>query len=401
MIGISKLYCGSVEPGDVLRYERSGEQLPSHMIQFASHKKPVVVYNCTRKCNLRCVHCYSESKNIDYSGELTTDQAKALIDSIARLGSPVILFSGGEPLMREDLLELMAYARSKKLRIVISTNGTLLNDTFLEEANKIGLSYIGVSLDGLEKVNDRFRGSIGAFQRALDGIRLTRKHGIKVGLRFTINKRNADEIDGIFDLMEKEQIPRICFYHLVYSGRGALLRDEDLANDETRKVVNQIIDRTADMHKRGFPAEVLTVDNHADGPYLYMRMALEGHPEAEKALKLMLMNGGNSSGNGIACVSWDGEVYADQFSRHRSFGNVLKRPFDEIWTDLSNEIMAQLKDKYPHVTGRCRQCRFLHACGGNFRARGETADNFWGVDPACYLTDEEISGERLTLEVNE
>lgn len=93
MIGISKLYCGTVEPGDVLRYERQGVQLPSHLVQFASNKKPVVVYNCTRRCNLRCVHCYSESKDIDYSHELSTDEAKAMIESLARLGAPVILFS--------------------------------------------------------------------------------------------------------------------------------------------------------------------------------------------------------------------------------------------------------------------------------------------------------------------
>lgn len=403
MIGISKLYCGTVEPGDVLRYERSGEQLPSHLVQFARDKKPVVVYNVTRRCNLRCAHCYSESKDIDYSGELTTEEARAMIDSLARLGAPVILFSGGEPLMRPDLLELMKYARDNKLRVVISTNGTMLSDEFLSRAKEVGLSYIGISLDGLEEINDRFRGHRGAFNLALDGIRRTQKAGIKVGLRFTINKRNSQEIEGIFDLMEKERIPRICFYHLVYSGRGASLREEDLSNEETRRVVDLIIDRTAEMHRRGFPAEVLTVDNHADGPYLWMRMKREGHSGADDALKLILMNGGNSSGNGIACVSWDGEVYADQFSRHRSFGNVRERPFDEIWTDGSIEKLAQLKYKYPHVTGRCRHCRFLYACGGNFRARAEAVTgDFWGVDPACYLTDEEITGERLTLEsINE
>jgi len=394
MIGISKLYCGTVEPGDVLRYERSGQQLPSHMVQFAKQKKPVVVYNCTRRCNLKCVHCYSSSADIDYEDELTTDEAKAMIDSLVRLGAPVILFSGGEPLMRKDLPELMKYSRDAGLRVVISTNGTMLTNEFLTIANDIGLSYIGVSLDGLREVNDKFRGVEGAFDKALDGIRRTMKHGIKAGLRFTINKRNAQEIDGIFDLMAEERIPRICFYHLVYSGRGSKLRAEDLTNEETREVVDLIIDRTAKMHESGFPAEVLTVDNHADGPYLYLRMLREDHPRAEDALKLMLMNGGNSSGNGIGCISWDGEVYADQFTRYRSFGNVRTRPFDEIWTDMSNEIMAQMKDKYPHVTGRCKDCRFLYVCGGNFRARAESVtDDLWGVDPACYLTDEEISGE--------
>ncbi len=399
MIGISKLYCGTVEPGDVLRYERGGKQLPSHMVQFAKQKKPVVVYNCTRRCNLKCVHCYSSSADIEYEDELTTDEAKAMIDSLTRLGSPVILFSGGEPLMRRDLPELMRYAKDAGLRVVISTNGTMLTDEFLATAKDIGLSYIGVSLDGLREVNDKFRGVEGAFDKALDGIRRTMKHGIKAGLRFTINKRNAREIDGIFDLMADERIPRICFYHLVYSGRGSKLREEDLTNEETREVVDLIIDRTAKLHESGFPAEVLTVDNHADGPYLYLRMLREEHSRAKNAMKLMLMNGGNSSGNGIGCISWDGEVYADQFTRYRSFGNVRERPFDEIWSDTSNEIMAQLKDKYPHVTGRCVDCRFLYVCGGNFRARAESVtDDLWGVDPACYLTDEEISGQKFKPE---
>ncbi len=399
MIGISKLYCGTVEPGDVLRYERRGERLPSHMVQFARQKKPVVVYNCTRRCNLRCVHCYSSSRDVEYSDELTLSQSKEMIDSLARLGCPVILFSGGEPLMHPHLLEMMAYAKDAGLRVVISTNGTLLTDEFLETASDIGLSYIGVSLDGLREVNDRFRGVAGAFDTALEGIRRTKAHGIKVGLRFTINKRNAQEIDGIFDLMIEEQIPRICFYHLVYSGRGSKLRDEDLTNDETREVIDLIIDRTAQMHGSGFAPEVLTVDNHADGPYLYLRMLREGHPRAADAMRLMLMNGGNSSGDGIGCISWDGEVYADQFSRDRSFGNVKERPFDEIWSDTSNEIMAQFKHKYPHVTGRCADCRFLYVCGGNFRVRAESVTGeLWGVDPACYLTDEEITGERFMPE---
>ena len=399
MIGISKLYCGTVEPGDVLRYEHQGKKMPSHLIQFAKRKKPVVVYNCTRRCNLKCAHCYSASDDIDYSNELSTDEAKEMIDSLARLGSPVILFSGGEPLMRPDLLTLMRHARDAGLRVVISTNGTLLTDDFLQGAKETGVSYIGVSLDGLEEVNDRFRGVKGAFRRALDGIRLTLAHGVKAGLRFTINRRNMNEINGIFDLMEAEKIPRICLYHLVYSGRGSRLRDEDLSPEQTREVVDLIIDRTAQLHESGFPAEVLTVDNHADGPYLYLRMLKENHPAADDTLKLLLMNGGNSSGNGIGCISWDGEVYADQFSRDRSFGNVRKRPFDEIWTDDSIEVLSQFRDKYSHVTGRCKNCRFLYACGGNFRTRAESVTGeLWGVDPACYLTDDEISGERFRLE---
>jgi 12,18-didecarboxysiroheme deacetylase len=393
MIGISKLYCGTVEPSDVLRYGASSKDLPSHLLQFSQDKKPVVVWNCTRRCNLKCVHCYSHSANKDYPGEMTTDQGKALIEDLAQFGAPVILFSGGEPTLRNDLYELAEFAVAQGMRAVISTNGTNITPEVASRLKDIGLSYVGVSLDGMRETNDKFRGQVGAFDEALAGIRNCLEAEIKVGLRFTINKRNAADIPEIFTLLEEENIPRVCFYHLVYAGRGTKLMEEDLDHEETRRVVDMIIDRTADLHSRGKPKEVLTVDNHADGPYLYLRKLREDPERAKDVLKLLRMNGGNSSGNGIGCVSWDGAVHADQFWRHVTFGNVTERPFSEIWTDTSNELMAKLKNKYPHVHGRCASCRFMPMCGGNFRVRAEAATNdLWACDPACYLTDEEISG---------
>jgi len=186
-------------------------------------------------------------------------------------------------------------------------------------------------------------------------------------------------------------IERACFYHLVYSGRGSTLRDQDLSDEDTRRIVDYIIDRTKAMHDRGLQKEILTVDNHADGCYLYLRMLKEGNSRAKDVLELLTMNGGNSSGEGIACVSWDGTVYADQFWREHSFGNVLSRPFSEIWSDLSNPLLMGLREKKRHVRGRCATCRWLDICGGNFRARAEAVTgDIWGEDPACYLTDEEI-----------
>jgi Fe-coproporphyrin III synthase len=391
MIGISKLYCGTVEPSDALRYGRKSKDLPSHLLQFAEDKKPVVVWNCTRRCNLHCVHCYSHSQNKDYGGEMTTAEGKALIDDLAAYGAPVILFSGGEPTMRPDLLELAHYATSQGMRAVISTNGTLITPELAAQLKEVGLSYVGVSLDGLRETHDKFRGMDGAFDLALEGIHNCQAVGIKVGLRFTINKRNAQDIGGIFDLLEQHDIPRVCFYHLVYTGRGSKLIDEDLSHEETRKVVDLIIDRTKDLHERGLPKEVLTVDNHADGVYLYLRVLKEDPEKAKKVLELLEMNEGNSSGRGIGCVSWDGEVYADQFWRHHSFGNVRQRPFSEIWTDLGEPLMGKLKEKKLHVKGRCGQCTWLDVCAGNFRVRAEAVTNdLWAPDPACYLTDEEI-----------
>jgi 12,18-didecarboxysiroheme deacetylase len=394
MIGISKLYCGTVEPSDALRYGRHTSELPSHLLQFSSDKKPVVVWNTTRACNLRCVHCYASAVHRSHETELTTEQGHNFIEDLAAYGVPVILFSGGEPILRPDILELARHAADKGIRAVLSTNGTLIDEQRAIQLREAGIAYAGISLDGLERVNDRFRGVEGCFKAALRGIENCQRAGLKVGLRFTMNKVNADQIPGIFDLLEEMNIERACFYHLVYSGRASALRDQDLSHEDTRRIVDYIIDRTKDMYDRGLQKEVLTVDNHADGCYLYLRMLKEGNPRADDVLELLTMNGGNSSGEGIACVSWDGTVYADQFWREHSFGNVLSRPFREIWSDRSNSLLMQLREKKRHVQGRCSTCRWLDICGGNFRARAEAVTgDIWGEDPACYLTNEEI-GQR-------
>ena len=389
MIGISKLYCGAAEPSDVLRYNRKSGDLPSHLLQFSADKKPVVVWNMTRRCNLKCVHCYSASADIDYPDELTTDEGKKLIDDLAAFGAPVILFSGGEPLLRPDLLKLAQYATDKGMRAVISTNGTLITREIAAKLKTIGLSYMGVSLDGLEKTHDRFRGTKGAFEKAMEGIRNCRDAGIKVGIRFTVNKRNLADVPAMFDLLKKENIERLCFYHLVYTGRGSKLREEDLTHEETRALLDLIAARTKEMFDEGLAPEILTVDNHADGPYLYLKMKKENPARAKEVLELLEMNEGNSTGHGIGCVSWDGEVYPDQFWRNRPLGNVRQKPFSKIWTDEKNEFLMKLKDKKKHLQGRCAACVWLNVCAGNFRARAEAAGDIWGDDPACYLMDEE------------
>jgi len=392
MIGISKLYCGTVEPSDALRYGRHSSQLPSHLLQFSADKKPVVVWNVTRRCNLRCVHCYAHAKEEVGTDELTTEQGRILLDDLAAFGVPVVLFSGGEPLARRDLPELAAYAVAKGMRAVISTNGTLITAAVAQRLKEIGLSHVGISLDGMQEVNDRFRAVPGAFRAALDGIRNCQTAGIKVGLRFTINRFNVQEIPHIFDLIEEMDIPRVCFYHLVYAGRGSELVKDDLSAEETRRTLDLIIARTRRLHDQGKPKEVLTVDNHADGPYLYLRMLREDPERAKEVLELLKWNEGNNSGRGIGCVSWDGAVHADQFWRHYSFGNVKERPFSEIWMDTSDPLMRQLKEKKKHVKGRCSDCRWLDVCAGNFRVRAEAVSgDVWAPDPACYLTDEEIA----------
>jgi radical SAM protein with 4Fe4S-binding SPASM domain len=315
-----------------------------------------------------------------------------MIDDLAEFGVPVILFSGGEPLMRRDLLGLISYAGEKGMRAVISTNGTLITREKAKALKEVDLSYVGISLDGMEEINDRFRGKKGAFKEAMEGIKNCQEVGLKVGLRFTINRININEIQYVFDLIENLNIPRVCFYHLVYAGRGSEIIKQDLNHSESRQAVDLIIERTKDIHNRGIPIEVLTVDNHADGPYLYLKMVKEKNRRSDEVLQLLRMNEGNNTGRGIGCISWDGSVHADQFWRHYSFGNILERPFSRIWTDLSNPLMAKLKDKKRYVKGRCSSCQWLEICGGNLRVRAEAVTgDLWAPDPACYLTDDEIS----------
>jgi len=388
LISVTKLLCGTEYFGDSLRYSR---ETRGWKHGTAEGQGPVVVWNSTRTCNLKCVHCYSNSEAKKYEGELTTREALHFIDQLAEFNVPVLLFSGGEPLLRRDLTGLVAYAKSKGIRATISTNGTLLNRESVRRLKGLGVSYIGVSVDGIGAGNDRFRGCRGAFSAALNGIRTCIAEGQRVGLRFTINKHNYKDLNAIFDLVEEENIPRVCFYHLVYSGRGSKMVEEDVSREETRAAMDLIIERTLDFHRRGIDKEILTVDNHADGVYIYLKLRETDPARAEQVLELLRFNGGNRTGMAIGAVDWMGNVHPDQFTQNHTFGNVRDRKFGDIWTDLSLPLLAGLKNRRPLLKGRCAACKWLDICNGNFRARAEAVTgDFWEADPACYLTDDEI-----------
>jgi len=387
MIGVSRLYCSAREASDALRYGHGSGGIRGHL----RSGKPIVVWNCTRRCNLACAHCYSESGPGAEATELSTEQGKKLLGDLAEFEVPVVLFSGGEPLVREDLGDLASHAVGLGMRAAVSTNGTLITAGKAAVLLDAGIAYVGISLDGIGVTNDRFRGVGGAFERAMDGVRSCIDAGLKVGLRFTIHKGNVADVPLVFDLIERERIPRACFYHLVYAGRGSHLIDEDLTHDQARSTIDLIIDRAAALHSGGHPAEILTVDNHCDGPWIYMRLLRESPKRAASVLELLRANRGNASGERIGCVSWDGTVHPDQFWRHYSLGNALERPFGEIWSDCSEPLLQQLRRRREYVKGRCASCRYLDICGGNFRVRAEAATgDLWAPDPACYLTDDEI-----------
>lgn len=394
MIGCTKLLCGTATVAEALAAGHDPEGAPAHLLQFGRSRGPLVVWNMTRRCNLRCVHCYFDAEPGSFADELSTAEGRKLIDDLSAAHCPVLLLSGGEPMVRDDVYELGAYAVARGMRVVLSTNGTLIDALAAARLKESGFSYIGVSLDGTETTHDRFRGQSGAFATAVAGIRRSLQAGMNAGVRMTVTGENLQDVDAVLDLVERERIPRFCLYHLVYAGRAREMAGADLSNRERRALMDRIVERVLDWERRKVRVEVLTVDNHADG--IYLRQYVAGHrPERLTEVdRLSRMHGGCSAGTKFANVDARGEVHPCQFWGHVSLGSVRDRPFAEIWNDPENAFLTKLKNKSAYLNGRrCHICVHREICGGcRIRAEFATGD-VWGDDPNCYLTDDEIGGK--------
>lgn len=392
MLGVTRLITGAITPGDVMRYgQRDTRKSPAHMLHYSQDKRPVVVWNIIRRCNLHCVHCYSDSHDRDYEGELTHEEALDVIDQLAEYEIPTVLFSGGEPLLRPDIFELADYARDQGIRCVLSTNGVLIDDETADKIKDRGFAYVGISIDGIGEVHDKFRGKEGAFEASLEGIRRCRERDIRVGMRFTINGMNYDQLDAVLDLLETRDVPRCCVYHLAYAGRGDRISGHDLTHEQARTAVLKIFDKALYFKEKGMTKDILTVDNHTDNVLLY-KWVQEHQPErADEVYQMLKWNGGNQSGVAVCSIDWHGNVHVDQFSQHYSVGNVRETRFADIWENPTDPVLAALKDRKSHLKGRCGLCQYVEICNGNLRVRAESATgDMWAPDPACYLTDEEI-----------
>jgi pseudo-rSAM protein/SPASM domain protein len=392
MISISKLLCNLDAEGDGLRYDDAAESAKPQ-ISEEKQRRPVVVWNLTKRCNLACQHCYAAAETRRAPGELSTAEGKRLLEDLASYGVPVVLFSGGEPMVREDLTELVGYAADLGIRPVLSTNGTLFTASRVRDLREAGLAYVGVSVDGLPERNDAFRGHEGAFEAALDGIRTSLDAGLKTGLRYTITEHNAADLEGVVSLLYDEGLNRFCFYHLDYGGRGADIVDADLAPAEKRRAVRRLCDLTRSYHADGAEIETLLVGNYADAAYLveYARRHL-GQEAAERVAAYLRSNGGDPAGERVADIDYQGDVHLTQFWQGYSLGNVRDRPFGAIWEDESNPLLARLRERRKHLAGRCADCRYQDICRGGSRLRALTATgNVFGPDPQCYLRDGEIA----------
>lgn len=363
---------------------------------------PVVIWNLVRRCNLKCKHCYSISGDVDFPGELTTDQVYAVMDDLKGFRVPVLILSGGEPLLRPDIFDISRRAKGMRFYTALSTNGTLIDAGVADRIAGIGYDYVGISLDGIGEVHDAFRGMAGSFDASLAAVRLLRERDVKVGLRFTMTDDNADNLEELIDLCETEDVDKIYLSHLVYAGRGNKNRGDDAAWATTRAKMDLLIERAWRDVGNGSSREYVTGNNDADAVYL-LKWAEKHHPDRAGHLRELLVRwGGNSSGVNIANIDNLGNVHPDTMWWHYDLGNVKERPFSEIWTDTSDPVFAGLKKRPRDVEGRCGACVHRVICGGNTRVRAlQLTGNPWAEDPACYLTDKEIGldaeGDRLVV----
>lgn len=363
---------------------------------------PVVIWNLIRRCNLACKHCYSISADKDFAGELSTAEVYEVMADLRRFGVPVLILSGGEPLLRPDIFDISRRAKQLGFYVGLSSNGTLIDDGMAERIAAVGYDYVGVSLDGIGTTHDRFRRRDGAFQASMGGIRRLRACGTKVGLRFTMTQDNDRELPRLLDLLESEDLDKFYFSHLNYAGRGNKNRGDDTALDTTRWAMDLLFERCLELMERGRPKEFVTGNNDADAVY-FLKWLSRRFPEAVDNVRARLEQwGGNASGVGVANIDNLGNVHPDTMWYHHTLGNVRERPFSEIWADLSDPLLAGLRRRPRAVGGRCGECRWLSICNGNSRVRAyQVAGDHWAEDPACYLDDDEIGrtapGERLAI----
>jgi heme d1 biosynthesis radical SAM protein NirJ len=352
---------------------------------------PVVIWNLIRRCNLTCKHCYSISADKDFAGELSTNEVFEVMKDLKSFRVPVLILSGGEPLLRPDIFDIAIRAREMGFYTALSSNGTLIDDAIADRIAEIGFNYVGISIDGIDATHDRFRARAGAFAESMGGIRACVARGVKVGLRFTMTMDNAAELPQVVDLMENEGVAKFYFSHLNYAGRGNKNRLDDATVQITRNSMDYLFDVAWAHASAGREREFVTGNNDADGPY-FLSWVRRHHPDkAEHVAGKLRQWGGNASGINVANIDNLGEVHPDTMWWNHKLGNVRDRPFSAIWPDTSDALMAGLKARPRPVEGRCKACVHLEMCNGNTRVRAQrTTGNAWAEDPGCYLSDEEV-----------
>lgn len=352
--------------------------------------RPVIFWNLTGRCNLSCKHCYNSSGPDKGAGdELTTSEAISFINDCGVLGVPVILLSGGEPLMRPDIWELAAHAHGLGIKTALSSNGTFITPEITSKIRDAGIGYVGISLDGATAAtHDTVRNTPGAFERAVQAFSWCRDENIRCGVRVTLTRENLHELGDLIDLALRIGASRFCVYWLVPSGRGAdSYHHLQLSEDG----VFSALDLLQQYAKKTDPSvmEFLTVDGPQDAVHLLQWMEQEGSDDLPEARSLVSsMKGGCSAGIRVANVTPSGEVYPCQFAQIPEFriGSIRERKFSELWNDPDNPVLTRFRKKDEHLTGKCGRCSYRDMCGGGCRVRAfrQTGD-FSAEDPFCFI----------------
>ena len=375
----------------VMRHRHKPQtEVPSNYLAFSEMYRPVIFWNLTDRCNLSCTHCYNKSGlGRTTVGELTTEEALRVIDDLADMGIPLLLFSGGEPLMREDIWDLARHAKSRGLKMALSTNGTLITPDVAGRIKECGIEYAGISLDGARaETHDRFRNLPGAFEQTLAAFAACREAGLRCGVRVTLTKENCHELEALVDLALSLGASRFCLYWLVPTGRGI----DSYARLQLDK--NEVIAALSLLYRKAKetdPAamEFLTVDAPQDCIHLLESMEQDGSADLADARELLAsLKGGCSAGTRVANIDAQGNVFPCQFARSPEFlvGNIRNRPFSGLWGDTGNPVLARFREKQARFGGRCSACSYRELCGGGCRVRAHAAEgDFLAEDPFCFV----------------
>ncbi|OUJ19454.1 Radical SAM superfamily enzyme [Methanonatronarchaeum thermophilum] len=389
MIVFSKLLSdnGTVYEAMRARYKRS-KDIEDSLIRFSTDLRPVVMWNITRECNLDCKHCYLDAKE-PHPNELTLKEGKQLIDELAEMEIPMLIFTGGEPLASDKFFDYANYAKQKGVRTVISTNGTLITEKKAQKLKEAGIRYAGVSLDGAKpKTHDNFRGIEGSFQKALNGIKNAKKTGIRTGIRLTLNQKNWNEVPELLDLALKHNVDRFCIYHLVPTGRGQKITNMDITLEQRKQVLDYLYEKAIELRNKEI--EILTTDSPMDGVYILERMKQEGidKERINEIKELLELSGGCSIGAKVANIDHLGNINPCHFAPHKKIGNIRNKKFSQIWNENPNKTLCNLRQKENKLQGKCGECDYKTLCGGCRQKAWHQKGNFYAEDPECLYNPE-------------
>jgi heme b synthase len=341
-------------------------------------KLKMVAWEITRSCNLFCAHCRSSSTSSTYKDELTTEECLGLVDGILDVGKPVIIISGGEPLLRPDLFQIARYAVEKGIRVVMGTNGTLITDEIAHKLKAIPVSRVAVSIDfPTPELQDRFRGKAGAFQAAMAGIVYLRQADVEIQLNSTITRLNIKYLNELLNLALKAGAVAFHPFMLVPTGRGKGLERVEMSPEEYEKTLSWVYDRQKELGDRIF-------FKPTDAPH-YQRIIRQrkkkGNPQGTKVGNKAMnpMTRGCLAGTGFCFVSHRGRVQGCGYLDVEA-GNIRNESFSRIWANSA--LFCELRD-LSNIKGKCGICEYRRVCGG-CRARAyESTGDYLEAEPYC------------------